>query len=236
MIILGIETATEHLGAALIARGMVFERRNTTRTAHCELLTVFIGELAAEAGIALRDIEGVAVSVGPGSFTGIRIGIASAMGFAFALGLKTASVDTLTALAWNAAGDGALVCPLIDAKRGEAYAAVYRLHTRSLPETVVEPSVIPVSSLPPFIGDLHEQVTITGPGALRFTKSLDQNGIGYSLPPEERYAPSALSVAEIGAIILANGSAVEPSALKPLYLRRSDAEIARDLAKEKGNC
>jgi len=232
MIILGIETATDRLGAALIAGGRVFERHTDSRSSHCELLAGFIGELTAEAGISLADIGGAAVSIGPGSFTGLRIGIATAMGFAYGLGIKTAGIGTLTAIAATAP-DGALVCPLIDAKRREAYAAVYRIGT-GLPEPVAEPAALPVPKLGALLAGLGEPVLLTGPAGAIFRDQLSAaTGIDLPIIAGEAAKPSAVSIARLGALAFSRGDAVDPAHLKPLYLRRSDAEILRD---SRGSC
>ena len=228
MILLGIDTATERLSAALFIDGATRERYTDSRSSHCELLTGFIGELVAEADIGMEDIGGVAVSIGPGSFTGLRIGIATAMGAAYSIGVKTAGVNTLAALAWNAAEEGSLVCPLIDAKRSEAYTAVYRLRYGDVPETVLAPCTIPVDRLNTIICAFGEPLVITGPAAENFGERLEEANADMRFVPPEKARPSAAAVAGLGEIVFARGGAVEPSALEPVYLRRSDAEIARD--------
>lgn len=227
MIILGIETATERLGAALRVNGTVFERHLDARTAHCELLTRFIGDLTAEAGINPTDIGFVAVSRGPGSFTGLRIGIATAMGLAYALGIRVCPVDTLAALAVRIPGT-ALVCPLINAKRGEAYTALYRA-TDALPETIVPPAAVPVERLIDLLAARNEHVTLTGPAAELFGERIaDALGDRVTITTGESALPSAASVATCGEIMARDGLSVNPAAVTPLYLRRSDAELARD--------
>ncbi len=228
MITLGIETATERLGAALVVDDCrMYERWTDSRSSHCELLAGFVTELADEAGIPLASIGGIAVSVGPGSFTGLRIGIATAMGLAYGLGIPAAGVGTLAAMARNAGTDGTLVCPLIDAKRGEAYAAVYRTGGE-LPEVVVEPAAIPVAELADMLAGLGEAVTLTGPAAERFHAMLERPGApALHIAPPESAMPSAASVAHMGAHIIAGGGGVSPAALTPVYLRRSDAELVK---------
>lgn len=227
MIVLGIETATERLGAALIDGDRVFDRHTDSRSSHCELLAGFIGELTAEAGVEMAGIGGVAVSIGPGSFTGLRIGIATAMGLAYGLGIEAAGIDTLAAIAAHAPGDG-LLCPLIDAKRREAYAAVYRVGA-GMPETIIEPAALPLLKLGALIAGLGEPVRLTGPAAAMFHDQLS-DAVGLDLPvvTGEAAKPSAVSVARLGLQVFAQGGGADPAQLTPLYLRRSDAEILRD--------
>ena len=228
MNILGIETATERLGVALLLQETIHERYIDSHSSHCELLTGFISELIEEAGIIVNNIEGVAVSVGPGSFTGLRIGIATAMGLAYGLGVKAAGVNTLMALAWNAAIPGTLVCPLIDARRSEVYTGIYRTGD-CIPDVVLKPSAVPVSKLADILRLHDEPITITGPFAEQLRKTLEGiPGTSISFIPLESAQPSAVAIARLGSMMFHCGDDISPAALKPLYLRRSDAEIARD--------
>jgi len=228
MNIIGIETATERLGAALIAGEEVYERHIDSRSSHCELLTGFIADLVKEAGITMNDIYGVSVSVGPGSFTGLRIGIATAMGLAYGLGIKTAGINTLSALAWNAADKGKLVCPLIDAKRSEVYTGIYRTGNY-IPHSFIAPAAMSVDKLALKLLSLDEPVTITGPAAEQFRDTIEKVvGSSTVFIAADEAKPSALAIARLGQLMLRSGKGIHPSALQPVYLRRSDAEIARD--------
>ena len=228
MTILGIETATEHLGAALIIEGSKpLERYKNSRSSHCELLTGFIMELSVEAGITPSSFDGISVSIGPGSFTGLRIGIATAMGLAYGLGINIAPVNTLAALDRNAAEPGKLVCPLIDAKRSEANAGIYRV-IDGIPEKVVEPAALPLNTLAEVLRKTDEPVILTGPAAEQFRDHLSSAyGSTLACASECDAIPSALSVAELGLLLFHNCGGVTPASIKPVYLRRSDAEIAR---------
>jgi tRNA threonylcarbamoyladenosine biosynthesis protein TsaB len=228
MNILGIETTTERLSAALLIDNFrILERREDTRSAHCELLAKFVTDLTEEAGISLEMLDGIAVSIGPGSFTGLRIGIATAMGLSYGLGVKTCGVGTLEALAWNTGIREGLVCPLIDAKRAEAYTAIYRMNSER-PEPVVEPSAVPMTKLAELFTDLKEPVTITGPAVEKFRPLLESaQGPKRIFMSSENAKPSAVSVAQIGVLIFEAGMGVGPAELEPLYLRRSDAELAK---------
>ena len=228
MNILGIETATESLSTALITAGIVHERNRDSRSSHCELLTGFINDLVEEAGITVKDIEGIAVSLGPGSFTGLRIGISTAMGLAYGLGIKTAGVNTLMGLAWNVAPPGTLVCPLIDAKRSEVYTAIYRMG-KDIPDVIMKPAAVPVSKLADIIKLQDEPLTVTGPAAVQFREILEESAGDLLTFVEPAMAlPSAVSIAQAGLVIFSRDGGVTPSAIEPVYLRRSDAEIARN--------
>ena len=229
MTILGIESATEYLSAALIRDGLEpLVRSRQSLSSHCELLTGFFTELTEEAGISPNAIEGIAVSTGPGSFTGLRIGIASAMGLAYGLGIRTAPVGTLAALAFASAAPGSLVCPVIDAKRSEMYAGLFRL-TDGIPDTVIEPSARSLDNLAGLLVKACEPVTITGPAAgllHNHVSSHTLSSLSFITSPDA--VPSAVSVSGLGLCIFEAGGAVEPAMIEPVYIRRSDAEILRD--------
>ncbi|MBN1293522.1 MAG: tRNA (adenosine(37)-N6)-threonylcarbamoyltransferase complex dimerization subunit type 1 TsaB [Candidatus Latescibacteria bacterium] len=228
MIIIGIETATERLSASIIIEGeKKFELHKDSRSSHCELLTGFIMQLTGNHGVNLKSVDCIAVSTGPGSFTGLRIGIATAMGLAYGLGINTVPVNTLAALVWKTAPVNTLVCPLIDAKRSEVYTGLYRL-TDGIPQIICEPAAVPVTKLGEILRSTTEQVTITGPSAEKFHNILiNAEMVPISIAPVSKLKPSALAVAELGTLIFRESGGVNPALLQPVYLRRSDAEIAR---------
>ena len=127
MRILALESATLAGGAALLDGDVVVgESRTNIALTHSERLMVAVDRLLGDAGWTVKDLEGLAVSVGPGSFTGLRVGIATAKGLAVTLGLPVAPVPTLDALAAILPFADAPVCPLLDARKGEVYCCLYR--------------------------------------------------------------------------------------------------------------
>jgi tRNA threonylcarbamoyladenosine biosynthesis protein TsaB len=129
--ILSIETATELCGAALVRNGECIAQRSVAeKNIHSERLMVLVDEILREVGVLPKGLRGVAISIGPGSFTGLRIGLSAAKGLAYAQSLPLIAVPTLDAIAVQAVRAGAahagdVVCALIDAKRDEAYYAFY---------------------------------------------------------------------------------------------------------------
>jgi len=229
MIVLGIETATERLSTALLVENKrTYERHRDSHSSHCELLTGFILELIDEADISMDSIDCIAVSTGPGSFTGLRIGIATTMGLAYGLGINACGINTLMSMALNTGVPGALICPIIDAKRSEVYTALYRT-VDDIPQNIIEPMVLPVSELTDILHKRDETVTITGPAAEKFRHMFQESlGTSVSFTPPDLAKPSAGSIAKLGLKIFRSDGGVNPASLKPIYLRRSDAEIARD--------
>jgi tRNA threonylcarbamoyladenosine biosynthesis protein TsaB len=129
--ILQIETATTSCSIALAHNGQVlgFKEINA-RNVHAEVITVYIDELVQQAGITYDGLDAIAVSCGPGSYTGLRIGVSTAKGLCFALDKPLISVDTLAAMAKGILADSSidsdtLLCPMIDARRMEVYTAIF---------------------------------------------------------------------------------------------------------------
>lgn len=128
MNLLAIETATESCSVALLCEGGLSARSELAPRRHAELLLPMCESLLAEAGVARRDLDVLAVGCGPGAFTGVRLAISAAQGIAFALGIPVVPVSSLAALAAQAPDNGAPILAVIDARMGEIYAGTFR-HT-----------------------------------------------------------------------------------------------------------
>jgi tRNA threonylcarbamoyladenosine biosynthesis protein TsaB len=130
-----IETATNLCSVALISNaGVISLKESTDLKSHASMLTVFIDEALKENGISAQDLEAIAVGKGPGSYTGLRIGVSVAKGIAYAAAIPLVSVGTTLSMFWGMAGrieeitgdrENALFCPMIDARRMEVYCAIY---------------------------------------------------------------------------------------------------------------
>jgi tRNA threonylcarbamoyladenosine biosynthesis protein TsaB len=214
--VLGLDSATPSSAVALARDdGWLREARDDVaageRPRHAQRLLALAAELLAGAGIGWEAIGRVAVGVGPGGYTGLRIGLATAHGIALAHGAQLVGVGTLRALA-EPVGERAAVA-VLDARRGEAFVAVYR-EGREL--------IAPCVCRPPELAGLVRQAggdaLAVGDGALRFREFLEH---GVCVAPEE----SDLHRVSAGAIcrIAASGSA---TAAVPDYLRLADAELA----------
>lgn len=197
MLILAFDTATDVATSALVSDGEVLGERTSTAVTLLEDLDA----LLRQAGAHTREVEGLAVGIGPGSFTGIRIGLATARGLALALGTPAAGVSTLAALAAGAPG----AVPVIDARRGE----VFVLEDE-------EPRVLEPATFRPSRGTI-----CVGSGAVRYRSLLE--AAGAEVPPDrdERHLPRA----RFHAALAHDFGPVE--ALAPLYLRLPDADRTR---------
>lgn len=194
---------------------------------HAETLLGRIGAALAAGGFALRDVDLLVFGRGPGTFTGLRIGLATAKGLALAFGTKLVGVSSLEALALSAGAPG-LVAPLIDARRGELYAALYEIVARGgapaaspvAGERVTRPGGIP-ELLGPRAG---EPVLFVGNGALRYSGELRPYG---EVSPPGREAADPVRLALRGVERLLESGADDPLTLEPSYLREPDARLPK---------
>lgn len=223
-LLLALATATAEGGIALL-RGevVVLERALPKAVPTSEALLPAIDALLAETRTGLAELAGYAVSIGPGSFTGLRVGVATVKGLAFGASQPVAPVPTLAALALSAPpGEGPVVA-LLDARRGEVYAAGYaapgQLEPEVLPEGLYDAAAI-AARLPAKCRLVGEGVAVCG-AALR-----EALGSGVTLVTEI-VSPRAADVGRLGAGMLARGEALQAADLVPCYVRRAEAEVRR---------
>lgn len=222
MRILALETSTLAGGAALLDGGRVVgEAALNIALTHSERLMAMVDRLLQDCGWTALDLEALAVSVGPGSFTGLRVGVATAKGLGMALGLPVAPVPTLDALAWRLPFAQAPVCPLLDARKGEVYLSLYRWE-RDRMERQWD-----YLALPPQEAALRlaAPVIILGDGVAACLPFLGRLGTGLSVAPPAHSMPAAAVVGQLGQTMLEAGQGVAADALLPLYLRPSEAEL-----------
>ncbi|HEX9151502.1 MAG TPA: tRNA (adenosine(37)-N6)-threonylcarbamoyltransferase complex dimerization subunit type 1 TsaB [Flavobacterium sp.] len=161
--ILNIETATKNCSVALAKEGKMILCKEIAEEgySHAERLHVFIEEIIQEAGITFKDLAAVAVSQGPGSYTGLRIGVSAAKGLCYALGVPLIAVDTLKILASQVTVAKGLIIPMIDARRMEVYSAIFdqkfENKRETLAEIITENSFGDFSETLYFVGDCAEK-------------------------------------------------------------------------------
>ncbi len=228
MVVLGIDTSSLHGGVALVAeRGLLAEYALHVEVTYSERLLPAIDRVLADAGLAVGDLGGVAVAIGPGSFTGLRIGLSTAKGLAAAAGLPLAGVPTLRALAWGLPFARHPICPILDARKGEVYCALFRWAEGRLVQDMAE-AALPPDALAARIG---EPTIFVGDGVAPHAPFLAR-----ALGPRALFPPPALAgarpaaVAALGRERLLRGERDDPAALTPRYLRPSEAELKRAAA------
>jgi len=225
MRVLAIETSTPAGGAALLdGDQLVGEYTLNVKTTHSERLLAAVDRLLQDAGWTPGMLEGLAVAVGPGSFTGLRIGISTVKGLAFSLRIPVAAVSTLEAAAWGLPFAKGPVCPVLDARKGEVYAALFHWEGESLVRDWEDQALDPEE----LCRRLSGPITLVGDGIVRYGSLFKERlGPRLTFAPAARRLPSAACVGQLGHIRLASGDAVDPVTLVPRYLRPSEAELRR---------
>ncbi|MFO7636077.1 MAG: tRNA (adenosine(37)-N6)-threonylcarbamoyltransferase complex dimerization subunit type 1 TsaB [Clostridia bacterium] len=217
--ILGIDTSCEQASCAVVRDGVVLrEKKRLDRKKHSETLIPLVAELLDGLGLKPGDIGLFAVSQGPGSFTGLRIGMASVKAMAYALGRRIVCVPTLDILANMHPLQDGLVLPLIDARNDQVYTALYR-REGSLYRPVTEAMAIPVTGLKQMLASHGERIDTCGDAAMRHHRAL-----GVDPPGEGMEYPSAGVCALLGQTYEKWGKSVSPEEALPFYLRVSQAE------------
>lgn len=221
--ILGIETATFCGGTALLAGDQILASYTLNSSAtHAGRLLASIERLLNETATDLSDLDGLAVSIGPGSFTGVRIGLSAAKGLAVARKLPLVGISTLEALALRAGRDSRLICPVVDARRNEVFAAAYQWSR--VADVPVEKTAVGVMPIEEFVARLRGHCLFLGDGALRYRAAIEKHlGDRAAFAPPHRILPSAEEVAWLGLRRLARGDSDDPASLEPVYIRSSDA-------------
>ena len=233
MLVLGVESASDQCGCALVGEsGVLAEARLALPRRHAEALAPQMRFVCEQAGVALGDVDAVAVDCGPGLYTGLRAGLATAKATAGALGVGVVAVGSLEALAFGAsASRGDTVHSVLDARRGEVFWAWYRCSVgdfAGMGDRLVELSAPRVG--PP--GYVREEITssddrasgeivVVGDGALLYAEVLAV-GRAVIAGPELRF-PSPAAVALLGRARALAGGAIPPGQIEALYLRSPDA-------------
>ena len=196
---------------------------------HSQTLLPMLDELLKTLGDGLDDVDFLACANGPGSFTGLRIGVATVKGLGLGLGKKVVEVSTLEALALNWQGVDGVVCPIMDARRSQVYNGLYCFKGSEL-VTLKDQRALSVEDLAFELNSMNpDQVILLGDGVQVYRERLDT-----LLTVPHIYAPPscgrqrAASVASYGAVLFSQGKAIPGSQHAPLYLRKSQAERERE--------
>jgi len=223
MRVIAIETATMVGSIAIIdAARVISEITLNARATHSERLMAAIDRLLGDSGLAIDDMDGVAVSIGPGSFTGLRIGLSAAKGLSYASGKPLIGIPTLDALALNMTFSSYLICPIQDARKGEVYTALYRPGDNS-PEKMTDDMAVDPSAL---AGMITQKTVFLGDGVNRYRELLmKQLGELYNEAPIPLQLPRASNVAMLALKRLEKGDTDDPFTMIPRYIRKSEAEI-----------
>jgi tRNA threonylcarbamoyladenosine biosynthesis protein TsaB len=249
MKILGIETSGTIGGFAVVEDGcLLAEVASDITGCHVEKGAAMIDYVLQSAGAKVGDLAGVAVSLGPGSFTGLRAGLASAKGLCFGSGLPLVGVPTLDCMAETFAACDGLVVPVRDARRGEIYFAVYDARDGALrrlcdyralaPQLLAEELV----ALGRGVDQAARPLVLVGDALSRYGDTLRSRlGPRMVAAPQMLWAARPALVAELGARLLASGETADLDSVEPIYVRASEAErqartkVARERSRDNKN-
>ena len=227
MLILAFETTAKAGSVALLEDGkLLAESYQNTGLTHSQTLMVMAEDMLKQAGKTVADVTAVAVAEGPGSFTGVRIGVAAAKGFAWGAELPCYGVSTLESMAVSLGVYQGYVCACMDARRNQVYNALFYVNCGEV-RRVTEDRAIALAELKEELLKLEGPVFLVGDGAMLTHKTLGAEVTGLILPPEHRIQQRAVGVALLAAKKAANGESGDANALSPNYLRLSQAERER---------
>ena len=223
MLILAFESTAKAASAALVRDGkLVSQYSQCSGLTHSRTLLPMGEDMLKNAELTLQDVDLIAVAHGPGSFTGVRIGVSMVKGLAWASDKPCVGVSTLEAMAWHGLAAGGLICPVMDARRSQVYNALFRMED-GRPVRLTEDRPIALTELAEELRAYKERVFLVGDGAELSFRTLSALGLPCGLAPENLRMQSAWGVA-MAAMDKEPGSA---DSLLPVYLRLSQAERER---------
>ncbi|MDD5421865.1 MAG: tRNA (adenosine(37)-N6)-threonylcarbamoyltransferase complex dimerization subunit type 1 TsaB [Candidatus Omnitrophota bacterium] len=214
MKLLAIDTSTEYLSLAVTDGGRVLSSfHEKAAMKHSSLLVPMIDRVLKKAKLTPHGIDGICVSAGPGSFTGLRIGITTVKGFAYALKKRIVAVPTLDVIAYNAEGFKGFLCPVLDARKGKVYACIYRSDGKSI-KRLSKYLLLPAKEL---------MEKMRGKNALFMGDAIDQVEIKKDYLKD--WYPRAEVVAALGSQYFRKKKYVKPEELEPMYLYSRECDI-----------
>ncbi len=229
MRILGLDSSGLVASAAIVEDDILLAEYTTNyKKTHSQTLLPMLDEIRNMIDLDLSGIDAIAIAAGPGSFTGLRIGAATAKGLGFALDKPLVEIPTLEGLAYNLCGATQLVCPLMDARRNQVYTGIYEFVCKDNRYTlnIVEAQcAVDISVIIEKLNELGREVVFLGDGVPVYEKVIkEQIKVPYSFAPANNNRQRAASVAALGAIYFSEGKTISAAAHQPEYLRKSQAE------------
>lgn len=194
---------------------------------HSQTLLPMIQDMLRMAEVPVEELDAIAVAAGPGSFTGLRIGAATAKGLGQALNIPLVAVPSLEGLAYNLAGADAFVCPIMDARRNQAYYGIYDV-SGEMPVVVAEQDAAPIDIVLQKVRETGREIIFVGDGVPVFANRIaEEEGLAYRLGADNVRYQKASSVAALGRKYMEQGKGVPAERFVPIYLRLSQAERER---------
>lgn len=238
MKILGIDSSGLVASVAVWEDGVISGEYTTNyKKTHSQTLLPMLDELKKMIELDLKTVDAIAIASGPGSFTGLRIGAATAKGLGFALEKPLVEVPTLEGLAYNLVGCPGLICPIMDARRNQVYAGIYEFVPEKTPEgegeyllkTVRRQEAVDIRALLGELEKLGRDVIFLGDGVPVYQSIIRQEcRVEFSFAPAHLNAQRGGCVAALGAVYYAQGRAIPAASHQPEYLRKSQAEREKE--------
>lgn len=230
MLILSIDAATPAAGVAVAnEQRILYEVFANHGLKHSQTLLGMVDGALRHIDARLQDIDAIAVAIGPGSFTGLRIGLATAKGLALSTGKPIIGIPTLDALAYNVGWSSGLVCPILNARKGEVYAAFYagnQIYPNRLSDYLALSPDELVAKSREFMNQTGSgRVTLLGDGVDEYRAILEDSlGGAWLIPPENARFPRASSIAHLAVQRYEAGLLDDSLTINPIYIRLSEAE------------
>ncbi|APC38811.1 tRNA (adenosine(37)-N6)-threonylcarbamoyltransferase complex dimerization subunit type 1 TsaB [Clostridium estertheticum] len=224
MKILSLDSATQSATCAILDDNKVLgEITFNYKKQHSQILMPIIDELFKNTQMSIDDIDAFVASKGPGSFTGLRIGMATIKGLSQGTNKPFVTVSTLDSLAYNLAYTDGIICPILDALRDNVYTALYTFEDKKL-NRISDYINISIDELITMLKDKDCTISFVGDGTLKFKEKLITNLPNVSFAPDHLNLAKATSLGELGLKLLSNGTFDDIYASVPIYLRKPQAE------------
>lgn len=228
MRILGIESSSLVASVAIVEDGVTMAEYSANfKKTHSQTLLPMIDSMVNLLGVSLSTIDAIAISGGPGSFTGLRIGSATAKGLGLALQKPLIHVPTLDGTAWNLFGASGIICPIMDARRNQVYTGLYRFEHEF--EVLMEQDALDMNALIERLNAMGERVIFLGDGVpVHEALIREKMTVPYDFAPAHMNRQRAAAVAALGEVYLKEGKTESAAEHGPDYLRKSQAERERE--------
>lgn len=224
MIILSVDSSSSTATCALVKEDKILGEINLNdKKEHSVILMDLIDSLLSRCNLTLDDIDGFAISEGPGSFTGLRIGMATIKGLAFGSNKPCLAISTLDTLAYNVINFNGIICPIMDALRGNVYTNLYKNNNGKL-EAISEANCLSIEELVSILKEKNEPIIFLGDGLVKHKDYLLENLNNLSFAPLNSNYPKASSLGELALQLFNSGETQELNKIAPVYLRKSQAE------------
>jgi tRNA threonylcarbamoyladenosine biosynthesis protein TsaB len=236
MIVLSIDSASKVATAALLdENNLIAEYTINNKMEHSTLIMDMVDKLLSDSNLSIDDIDGFIVSKGPGSFTGLRIGMATVKGLSFGANKPYVSISSLDALAYSLVSFDGIICPVMDALRDSVYTCLYKGNNGKL-EKLIDYSALELDDLIKILKDKNEKVIFTGDGLIKHKDYLSTNLNNSFFAPNHLSIIRASSLGDLGIKLLLDNKCDELNS-SPFYLKKPQAqrELEKRLALENEN-